>query len=822
MNKVTLIFITSLVLITSSLDLSAQRRLNRRIAAAEEAFTNHQFHTALERFQRVHSRVRGTEQKNQILFKMAECYRMINDTRRAEGLYRRLVRAEFQQTEPLVLRHFGDMLRSNLKFNEAEIAYQRYLEIVSDDPLALAGLESSVLARDWIANPTDYEVINLRDINSREDDFAPAYADRNFSSIIFSSNREGVAGKGSDDWTNLPHTDLFFARSDPRGGWGDPILIDNDEIVNTGSHEGVAVFAQRFSAIYFTRCYSQTTEETRGFGCQIYMSRREGAGWSEAQKVMLGGDSTNVSGHPALSSDEQAIIFAADFENGQGGRDLWIATRNSAGEDFGIPVNLGKAINTPGDELYPFIRNDSTLYFSSDGHIGLGGLDIFRSVLSNGQWQQPVNLQFPVNSAADDFGICFHPEGEQGFFSSNRRGGRGRDDIYSFFKPPLIFTLKGNVRDESTLLFMPDIPVILTGSDGSRAATKTDVKGFFSFAPSQIKPNVEYGITIDQAQYFLKTTQFSTIDQLSNKDFVKDIALTPIPDKPIPLPEIRYELGRWELQPKYQDSLQGLIVILEQNPTVVIELAAHTDLRNTHEFNDILSQKRAESVVSYLIDRGISSGRLVAKGYGERVPRTLEQDISINGFQFKSGAILDEEFIQSLPTTEHREAAHQLNRRTEFRILSRDFVPPVNQQAAAPTVRMILNPDENIVSYRSGNRGEIYVPSILNGFNLIFTLNQTDRSSVTISLEQALRLMRDGAIDRNDFEGEAVRILGGGTIADRAVFNIRELRIGNRALSNLKVTVLHRQTDPLIIGENVLRQVGEFSIDKEKRQIIFR
>lgn len=822
MNKLSSLLLIALTLMASSAELSAQRRLNRRIAAAQEAFNSHQFHEALERFKRVHSRARGTEQKNSILFKMAECYRMINDTRRAEGLYRRLVRADFEKTEPLVLRHFGDMLRSNQKFSEAETIYKRYLEIVPDDPLAITGLESSKNARDWIANPTKYEVINLRDINSREDDFAPAYADRNFSSLIFSSNREGVTGKGRDDWTNLPHTDLFFTRSDPRGGWGDPILIDADEIVNTGSHEGVAVFAERFSALYFTRCYSQTTEETRGFGCQVYMSRRDGAGWSEAQKIMLGGDSTNVCGHPTLSPDERTIIFVADFEGGQGGRDLWMATRTSSGGAFDTPRNLGIVINTPGDELYPFLRNDTVLYFASDGHIGLGGLDIYRSELKNGQWQQPVNMQFPVNSPADDFGISFHPEGEQGVFTSNRRGGRGRDDIYSFYKAPLIFTLKGNVSDDATLLFMPDIQVVLKGSDGSRATTKTDARGFYSFAPSQIKPNIEYNITIDQPQYFLNTTQFSTVELLTNKDFVKDIALLPIPVKPIPLPEIRYEVGRWELQPKYQDSLQGLIVILEQNPTIVIELAAHTDSRNTYEFNDILSQKRAESVVNYLIERGIASGRLVAKGYGERVPRSIENNITINGFQFTSGVTLNEDFVQSLPTTEQREAAHQLNRRTEFRILSRDFVHQPHLQTTAPSVRLVLNPDENIVTYRSGGRGEIYIPSILNGFNLIFTLNQTDRNTAAISLEQALRLMRDGAVNRNDFEGDATRILAGGTIADRAVLNVRELSIGNRTLSNIKVTVLHRQTDPLMIGENVLRQAGEFTIDKEKRQIVFR
>jgi len=801
--------------------VQAQRRYNRRINAAEEAFNNYQFNNALNRYKKAYSRTRDRDNRNYIIFKMGECYRFMNDARRAEVNYRRVIRNNFDKKEPIVWLRYGDMLRINEKYDLAEEAYLAYIEAVPDDPRGEVGLESVKLALQWLENPTKYEVTNERKINTREDEFAPNYADRNYNSIVFTSNRDGVSGKGKDDWTDKNYTDLFFARRDPKGDWGTPVLVDNQGIVNTGSHEGVATFTQRFTNMYFTRCYSQKTEEERGYGCQIYMATREGNSWTEPVKLELGGDSTHVVGHPTLSANELTIIFSADFDGSVGGKDLWIATRSAATENFGTARNLGELINTTGDEMFPFLRDDTVLYFSSNGHPGMGGLDIFKSSLVDGQWQKPVNMQYPINSPGDDFGITFKPGEETGFFSSNRRGGRGGDDIYSFVKPPLVFTLQGVVRNEANLQFVPAASIRMVGTDGSSVEAKTDPRGFYSFASSQIKPNTTYELTVNHEGFFIKKGAFTTVDVFANRDFKVDFMLEPIPDKAIPLPEIRYELAKWDLLPQYQDSLRGLIRILDQNPTIVIELAAHTDSRNTFEYNDILSQRRAESVVNYLIERGIAPDRMVARGYGKRVPRTLEKDITVDGYTFKAGTVLDDQFIESLPTVAQREAAHQLNRRTEFRVLSRDYVPRTT--AAKPgEIQLVLNPGENIVNYRSGDKGEVYVPCILNGYNLIFTLETFEKTALRISLDQAMKLLTDGAINRNDFEGDAERILGAGTIADRAVFNIRELRIGDKTVNNLKVTVHHRQTDPLVIGENVLRQFGEFSINKDKRQIIFR
>ncbi len=800
----------------------SQVRSSKRLAAAEQAFTNYQYNNALTRYKKAYSRTRNKVEKDRILFQMAECYRFTNDIRRAEITYRRLLRTNYERREPKVLLYYGDMLRASQKYDEAEEIYLRYIEQVPEDSRGETGLRSTRLAREWIQNPTKYEITNERKLNTREDDFAPAYADRNHSSLIFTSNRDGVAGKGKDDWTGMNYTDLFYARRDPKGDWTTPVRADNQEQLNTGSHEGVGTLTQRFSLLYFTRCYSQRSEKESGQGCQIYTSRRESNSWGEPQKIELGGDSTNVVGHPTLSSDERTIIFAADFKDGYGGKDLYKSTRKSASDNFGSPVNLGPIINTGGDEMYPVLRNDTILYFSSNGHPGMGGLDIFKSSLSDGAWQKPVNMQYPLNSHADDFAITFHPDDEQGYFTSNRKGGRGGDDIYSFVKPPLIFTLQGVVKDLATLQFLPVVSVRLIGSDGSNVEAKTDPKGFYSFARSQIKPNTTYDLTFNKDNYFVGKGRITTVDVFANRDFVLDMNLEPIPQKPIPLPEIRYELAKWDLLPQYQDSLQGLIRVLDQNETIIIELAAHTDARNTNEYNDILSQKRAESVVNYLIQRGIAPDRLIAKGYGERVPRTLEKDITIDGFVFKANTVLTEAFIESLPTVAHREAAHQLNRRTEFSVLSKDYVPKSKSVTPIAPVEIVLNPDENVINYRSNNKNEIFVPCILNGYNLIFTLNVNDLNVATLSLDQAMKLLLDGAINRNDFEGKAEIILGSGTIANNAIVNIREIKVGKKVINNIKMSVLHKQTDPVMLGENMLKQFGDYTFDRSKNQIIFK
>ncbi|PIY31015.1 MAG: hypothetical protein COZ08_09685, partial [Bacteroidetes bacterium CG_4_10_14_3_um_filter_42_6] len=306
----------------------------------------------------------------------------------------------------------------------------------------------------------------------------------------------------------------------------------------------------------------------------------------------------------------------------------------------------------------------------------MGGLDIFVTTIDTaGKWGPPKNLKYPINSTSDDFGIVFHPKDEYGFLSSNRKGTRGLEDIWYFIQPPLEFTLKGTVKDDRTLLFVEDATVQMVGSSGSSVSTRTNDKGFYSFGKSQLEPNTTYDVIVTKPNYFNVKGSFTTVGVEFSKDFEKNFMLQPIPAEPIMLPEILYDLAKWDLKPQYEDSLQGLVQTLRDNPNLVIELASHTDFRDSDERNDILSQRRAQSVVDYLIIRGIDPQRLVAKGYGERVPLKLKSDKIREGFLFKEGSVLNEEYINSLTSDNEKEAAHQMNRRSEFRVLRKDYVP---------------------------------------------------------------------------------------------------------------------------------------------------
>ncbi len=417
--------------------------------------------------------------------------------------------------------------------------------------------------------------------------------------------------------------------------------------------------------------------------------------------------------------------------------------------------------------------------------------------------------------------MVFKPGEDAGVMSSNRKGGRGGDDIYTFNNPPLIFTLSGVVKDDRTLQFVPMASVKLVGSDGSSVEAKTDPKGFYSFSKSQIKPNTTYELTVVKDNYFNKKARETTVGLEKNKDFVINFMLEPIPEKPVVLPDILYDLAQWDLKPQYQDSLQGLIKTLLDNETIVIELAAHTDARDTEERNDILSQRRAESVVNYLIERGIDPARLVAKGYGERVPRTLARDIRKDGFLFKEGTTLTEAFIEALPTVPEKEAAHALNRRTEFRVLSKDFVPKAkNQEFTQQKVEIKLNPEDNIIQLETGKGGSLMIPAVINGITVNLMLDPNDRGFI-FSLPEAQKLLQNGSITKDDFIGDPNVILAEGSIADKAVFKIKEFRIGMRTASNVEASVSHKLTEGVIIGESTISFLGRFKLDQTKKQLIF-
>lgn len=796
---------------------------SRRTQAADDDFENMRYSLAIPKYKKAYARSKRNKlERNRITFQMGECYRLTSQTKRAEAFYKRLVRTNYDRIEPLSLLRLADMQRANGIYDEALVNYEIYVERVPGDPLGLSGLQSCKLAIEWEKNPSNFNIQTLRRLNSREDDFSPGYSDPTGKVIIFTTSRDGVVGKKSDVWTGLNFTDLFTARQDSKGNWSQPTSIDDTEAINTEANEGQAAFNANFSTMYFTRCGQDNLTVN---GCQIYTTLKQGRGWSEPELIDLGGDSTSVFGHPAINPAETMLIFASTKKGGAGGRDLWIATRQNAKDKFTAPRNLGELINTRGDELFPFLRGDSVLYFASDGHPGMGGLDIFKSVMQeDGSWGEPVNLKPPINTNFDDFGICWHPDGpNEGFFSSNRRGGRGATDILYFINPPIIYNVRGKILDNNTSEPIEDAVISLVSSDGTTVSVNSNAVGYYEFINDQVKPNITFEIIVEKPKYFTDKAMETTLGVDASKDFEMNFRLDPIPAEPILLPEILYDLAKWDLKPQFQDSLQGLIRTLDANETLIIELAAHTDNRGTTESNDILSQRRAESVVNYLIERGIDPDRLIAKGYGERVPRKLLNETTREGVTFKAGAILSETYIDSLPTVDMREAAHQMNRRTEFSILSNDFVPKPRIRVSLDTavVEVITDPMEKAVKYRLSPAGAIEAECALNG--VVFTFTYDQRSiRPSISLGSALRLMKDGAVSKDDFQGDAEKIFRDGSIANLAIFTVSKFQIGEQTIENIEFQVDHKMTGQIILGEIALLKFGDFKMDEENQLIMFK
>ncbi|KAB2867549.1 MAG: OmpA family protein, partial [Bacteroidales bacterium] len=377
--------------------------------------------------------------------------------------------------------------------------------------------------------------------------------------------------------------------------------------------------------------------------------------------------------HPAISADGTTLYFASNIAGGFGGLDIWKVTRASSADEWGEAINLGGEINTAGNEMFPYMHSDGVLYFSSDGHPGMGGLDIFKAKKTEGETWEIENMRYPMNSPADDFGVVFEKEREAGYFSSRRPGGRGSDDIYMFYLPPIIYNMIGKITDEKTKSPVGQATVKLVGSDGAIVTMQTNDDGSFKF---NLTPNTDYVIIASKKGFLNNKAKETTRGLTRSKDFDVAIAITST-EKPIEIPNIFYDYDKWELRMESREALDRLVEILNDNPTVTIELASHTDSRGTQEYNYELSQKRAQSVVNYLIEKGIATDRLKAKGYAQTQPKVVDAALNARYQFLPIGSVLDKKFIDGLSSEENKEIVYQINRRTEFRVLRDDY--PVKQ-----------------------------------------------------------------------------------------------------------------------------------------------
>lgn len=654
------VFLFVLLLAFSACPVTAQKK--DKTLKARETYAAGEYTIAVDLFKDAYNKTNDKEVKKEIIFLIAECYRLTNAPEKSELRYKQAISKGY--SNPVVYLHYADALRMNEEFDEAEEQYRAYMELVPDDPRGQFGIESCQKAKEWFSNPTAYLVENMKFFNSRQSDFSPFFASDDYQTVYFTSSREGSVGNDLHGATGEDFTDIFQSRMDRKGKWSVPVPLD--ENINTEFEDGTPVLNSDYSVMYFTRC---KVNKNTNYGCQIYSANRNGETWSKADALVIADDSVVVA-HPAISSDELILYFVSDMTGSIGGKDIWKVTRSNEGDEWSEPENLGEQINTVDDEVFPFLHEDGTLYFSSNGRVGMGGLDIYKAVQDEkGDWQVE-NMKSPINSTADDFGIVFEKEMERGYFSSARKT-RESDEIYSFVLPPLKFNVSGLVRDSKTDELLSGSVIKSIGSDGITIESTTGDDGSFKF---MLKANTDYVFVASHTGYLNGKERETTKGLEASTDFKTTIYLASIA-KPIELSNsnVFYDFAKWDLRPEAMVSLDKLIETLTDNPNITIELMSHTDARASDEFNMELSQKRAQSVVDYLIERGIDPGRLQAKGYGETMPKVVTAKIAAQYPFLRDGTELTESFINSLPSLEQQEIAHQYNRRTEFRVLTTDY-----------------------------------------------------------------------------------------------------------------------------------------------------
>ena len=538
-----LLFFLILIFATSP-EVTAQKRKSERAYAS---FTAGEYFDAIDLFKDAYSKTKKSDksQRTELVFMIAECYRLTNDPKNAETWYKLAVKSSYSKPEAQFW--LAESLKKNGKYQHAIDEFKKYKQIAPSDARADQEIRSCELAEDWLQNPEAYKVEEMKDINSKESDFSAAYGRDDFTLIYFTSSRDGVAGKKTHGATGQNFTDIFESRIDKKSKWSTPVPV---EMINSEFEDGTPSFSSDYTEIYFTRCEAGKREKK---GCVIMYSKRNGDKWSEPKNLGILPDSL-VAAHPSISKDGLTLYFVSDIAGGFGKKDIWKVTRVRPDDTWSKPVNLGPDINTPGDELFPYSREDGTLYFSSDGHIGLGGLDIFKAVPQpDGSWLV-LNMKPPINSFADDFGITFEDGNEKGIFSSTRKG-RGNDDLYAFEFPPLKFNVTGLVKDEKTGTPIQSSVVQLIASDGSNLQAETGTAGDFKFA---LKPDVDYIFLASKRGYLNGKEKETTKGQDKSRDFMVTILLTGI-DNPIELPNILYDFGKWDLRAESMVSLDNLV-----------------------------------------------------------------------------------------------------------------------------------------------------------------------------------------------------------------------------------------------------------------------
>lgn len=620
-----------------------------------------EYFDAANQYKKAYSQTPAKErqQRGQRALKMAECYRRINYTQKAIAAYNNAIR--YKQTDSMTYLYLAQQLMKNAQYKEAEKQFQTALDSMANNAsmelrtLATTGLHSAQKAPRWKKEGSDYTIKRENLFNSRRADYSPVLGGEDNDRLFFTSTRNQAKGDELSGITGTKNADIFYSQKDDKGKWQRPEVIDTE--LNTDWDEGACCLSPDGRTMYLTQC--KTDPDYPRFAT-IVTSQRSDAAWSKATELKMTNDTLSTFAHPAVSPDGQWLYFVSDMPGGMGGYDIWRVRLTTSG--IGGVENVGAPINTAGDEKFPTFRPNGDLYFSSDGHEGMGGLDIYIAKPNSNGWRIE-HPGFPLNSQSDDFGMTFEGMKNQGFFSSNRGDGKGWDHIYSFYNPEIIQTVKGWVYEQDGYELTQAV-VYMVGNDGTNM--KLSVKGDGSFT-QEIKAGVDY-VLLGTCKGFLNHQEHIKVEPVKkSEEYVLQFPLASI-TAPVLIDNIFYDFDKATLRPESASALDELVVLLKENPNVTIELSAHTDYKGSAEYNKRLSQRRAESVVKYLTEHGIENERLTPVGYGKEMPKMIRKKVAERYPFLKENDVLTEEYVKTLKEDE-QEQCNQLNRRTEFRVL---------------------------------------------------------------------------------------------------------------------------------------------------------
>lgn len=632
-----------------------------KLSEAEEKQRIGEYYEAAAIYRKVYTKTSPQKRdlRGYIAFRMAECNRLINNTGKATSGYMNAIRYDYPDS--IVYLRLAQMQHKAGAYAEAIKNYDIYSENAPNSQLAINGIQGCELAPGWRKNPTRYEVHRMEKFNSRRAEFGPMLTGDKYDQLYFASSRTKDKEAKISAITGQNNNNLFLVKQDEKGAWLAPQELEDE--VNTEFDEGTPSFSADGNTMYYTYC-AQDPEGPRT--AEIYISSRSSAKWGKGTRATIVKDSVTALGHPSISPDGKYLYYVSDAVGGLGGKDIF-RSKVLGNNSFGPMENLGEEINTAGDELFPYCRDSVTLYFASNGHPGMGGLDLFKATQdSTGHWKVE-NMGAPINSMGDDFGITFAGKAEKGFFSSNRNDARGYDHLYSFELPTITISIEGIVNDVDEYP-IEEATVRIVGKDGLNVKVPVKKDGSYRV---ELERDIRYVMMASARGYLNQNYELHTGPEEKNETYIVDFFLSPI-SKPVVIENIFYDFDKATLRPESKKALDEMIKMLNDNPNVTIELGAHTDRKGTDQYNERLASRRAQSVVDYLIAGGIKADRLEAKGYGESVPKTINKKMAKQYDFLNEGDVLTEEFILNL-TPEQQEIADQINRRTEFKVLRTNY-----------------------------------------------------------------------------------------------------------------------------------------------------